>query len=106
MPLENKISPSGRNDSAERGKATGLDSPLSFPAQRGVLMLERNNTLPMPLSFRAKREISTPSPQAQAIGFKISPSGRNDSPALGKVYQPFGDRLKTIIEELNENLAA
>jgi len=37
---------------------------------------------------------------------KISPSGRNDNPVLGKVHQLFGDELNTFIEQLNENLAA
>lgn len=35
---------------------------------------------------------------------KISPFGRNDS--LGKVHQFFGDELNTLIEQLNESLAA
>jgi len=36
----------------------------------------------------------------------ISPSGRNDKQVLGKVYQLFGDELNTLIEQLNESLAA
>jgi hypothetical protein len=37
---------------------------------------------------------------------KISPFGRNDTLGLGKVYQLFGDELNTLIEQLNESLAA
>jgi type I restriction enzyme R subunit len=37
---------------------------------------------------------------------KIPPFGRNDKASLGKVHQLFGDKLNTIIEELNETLAA
>lgn len=32
--------------------------------------------------------------------------GRNDKAGLGKVYQLFGDELNTLIEQLNESLAA
>jgi hypothetical protein len=32
--------------------------------------------------------------------------GRNDKAWLGKVYQLFGDELNTLIEQLNESLAA
>lgn len=37
---------------------------------------------------------------------KISPFGRNDKSGLEKVYQLFGDELNTLIEQLNESLAA
>jgi type I restriction enzyme R subunit len=37
---------------------------------------------------------------------KIPPFGRNDKASLGKVYQLFGDELNTLIEQLNESLAA
>ena len=64
------------------------------------------------LSFRAKRGILDKD-SYRAISFKISPSGRNDTSmasqgegGLGKVHQLFGDKLNTIIEELNETLAA
>ena len=37
---------------------------------------------------------------------RISPSGRNDNAHLGKVYRLYGDELNTLIEQLNESLAA
>jgi len=36
----------------------------------------------------------------------ISPFGRNDNAGLGKVYQLVGDELNTLVEQLNESLAA
>lgn len=39
-------------------------------------------------------------------GNKISPFGRNDKVGLSKVHQLFGEQLHTLIEQLNESLAA
>lgn len=69
--------------------------------------LERTGTVKESLTVRQEgaRQVSRDGERSGAATCKFYLHVRQEA-GLGKVYQVFGDKLNTIIEELNETLAA